>query len=41
MQDDKHFYTVEEAARRLRVHTSTVYRALDRGELRGLKIGRQ
>ncbi len=32
-------YTVEEVAESLKVHTRTVYRMLERGELRGFKVG--
>jgi excisionase family DNA binding protein len=32
-------FTVEEVAEILKVHTRTVYRMLDRGELRGFKVG--
>ncbi len=33
--------TVEEAAQYLRLHTSTVYRLVRRGELPAVKIGKQ
>lgn len=33
-------YTVEEVAEILKVHTRTVYRMLERGELRGFQVGR-
>lgn len=32
-------YTVEEVAEILKVHTRTVYRMLERKELRGFKVG--
>ena len=32
-------YTVEEVAQILKVHPRTVYRMLDRGELKGFKVG--
>ena len=32
-------YTVEEVAQILKVHPRTVYRMLDRGQLKGFKVG--
>jgi putative molybdopterin biosynthesis protein len=34
-------YTVEQVAEQLKVHPRTVYRLLDAGELKGIKVGRQ
>jgi excisionase family DNA binding protein len=32
-------YTVDEVADILKVHTRTIYRMLERGEMRGFKVG--
>jgi len=40
LSEDK-VYTVEQVAEQLKVHPRTVYRLLEAGELRGVKVGRQ
>lgn len=40
MQPPKNWLTVEETAEVLSVHTNTVFRAIQRGELQAEKIGR-
>ncbi|MHB8575332.1 MAG: PAS domain S-box protein [Dehalococcoidia bacterium] len=40
IDDNSTHLTIAEVARRLRVHTKTVYRLVERGELRGVKVGR-
>lgn len=35
------YYTVEEVAKRLRLHRSTIYRMLESGELRAIRIRNQ
>lgn len=38
---DRPFYTVPEAAEKLRVHENTLYNMIRRGELEHYKIGKQ
>jgi excisionase family DNA binding protein len=40
LSEDK-VYTVEQVASQLKVHSRTVYRLLEAGEIRGVKVGRQ
>jgi putative molybdopterin biosynthesis protein len=40
MSEEPMTLTIEEVARRLRVHERTVQRLLDRKELKGYKVGR-
>jgi excisionase family DNA binding protein len=40
LSDEKVVFTVEQVAEQLQVHTKTVYRLLDSGELKGIRVGR-
>ena len=41
MEETSHFLTVEEVAEKLRLGERTIYRLIERGELKAVKISRK